>query len=91
MLMAFSSSFSLQNMEKAFKAMGYATQVQSLSHFYDDYGLQGDDEDDGKDDPEGDDEEEDDEGSSEDDEDDMSEEEDALMDGADDLDLEMED
>lgn len=72
-------------MEKAFKAMGYANQVQSLSHFYDDYGLEGDDDDEGKTDPEG-------EGDSEDDdEDDMSEEEDALMDGADDEDLEMED
>lgn len=75
----------VKNMEKAFKAMGYATQLQSLSHFYDDYGLEGGDEDDGKTDPEG-------EGDSEeDDEDDMSEEEDALMDGADDEDLEMDD
>lgn len=65
-------------MEKAFKTMGYATQVKSLSDFYDHYGLEGDD-DDGKTDPDGD---EDEEGDSEDDEDDMSEEEDALMDGA---------
>ncbi len=28
-------------MEKAFKAMGYKTQVQTLSHFHDDYGLEG--------------------------------------------------
>ena len=49
--------------------MGYKTQVQALSDFYDDYGLKG-----GEDEGEEDD---------EDDEDDMSEEEDALMDGAD--------
>ena len=30
-------------MTKAFKAMGYAVQTQPLSHFYDDYGLKGDD------------------------------------------------
>lgn len=47
----------LQNMEKAFKAMGYATQVKSLSDFYDDYGLEGDD-DDGKTDQDGEDEDE---------------------------------
>jgi hypothetical protein len=32
-------------MEIALKAMGYKTQVQPLSHFHDDYGLEGDDED----------------------------------------------
>lgn len=73
-------------MEKAFKAMGYATQVKSLSDFHDHYGLEGDD-DDGKTDP-GDEEEDD----SEDDEDDLSEEEDAIMDGVEGgSDLEMED
>jgi hypothetical protein len=29
-------------MENAIKAMGYKTQVQPLSHFHDDYGLEGD-------------------------------------------------
>ncbi len=58
-------------MEKALGSMGYKTQVQPLSHFYDDYGLKGDTEDE--------DEEDDDE---EDDDDDLSEEEDANMDGA---------
>lgn len=70
----------LQNIEKAFKSMGYATQVKKLSDFHDDYGLPGSDED-GPNDPDGDDDDEDD---SEDD-DDMSEEEDALMDGAEDM------
>ena len=59
-------------MEKALQAMGYKTQVQLLPHFYDDYGLEGDEEDDEEDDE--------DEGDDEDD-DDMSEEEDAMMDG----------
>lgn len=68
--------------------MGYSTQVQRLSHFHDDYGLAGDDEDDGKEDDEDEDDSED-EGDS--DEDDMSEEEDALMDGVEDDDLEFED
>lgn len=45
-------------MDKAFKNMGYKTQVRSLSDFYDAYGLEGDDED-GKEDPEEDEEEED--------------------------------
>lgn len=63
---------SLQNMEKALKAMGYKTQVQPLNHFHEAYGLEGDEEG----------EEEDDEDEDEDDDDDMSEEEDALMDGA---------
>lgn len=57
-------------MEKAFKTMGYKTQVQPLNHFHEDYGLEGDEE------GENDDEDDDDE-----DDDDMSEEEDALMDG----------
>ena len=30
-------------MEKAFKAMGYATQVKSLADYHDDYGLEGSD------------------------------------------------
>lgn len=68
-----------QNIEKAFKSMGYATQVKTLSDFHDDYGLPGGDED-GKNDPGEDDEEDDSE-----EDDDMSEEEDALMDGAEDL------
>lgn len=46
-------------MDKAFKNMGYETQVRSLSDFYDAYGLEGDDED-GKEDAEDDEEEEDD-------------------------------
>lgn len=46
-------------MDKAFKNMGYKTQVRSLSDFYDAYGLEGDDED-GKEDAEDDEEEEDD-------------------------------
>lgn len=52
-------------MDKAFKNMGYKTQVRSLSDFYDAYGLEGDDED-GKEDPEDDDEEDSDEDMSED-------------------------
>lgn len=51
-------------MEKAFKAMGYATQVKALSDFHEDYGLPG-----GDDDPDEDEEESD----SGDDDDDMSE------------------
>jgi len=43
-------------MVKALGAMGYKTQVQPLSHFYDDYGLKADD-----DEEEGDDEEDEDE------------------------------
>jgi Zn-dependent M16 (insulinase) family peptidase len=57
-----------QNVVKALSAVGYKTQVQPLSHFYDDYGLHVEGE----------------EGEGEEDEaddDDMSEEEDALMDG----------
>lgn len=69
----------VQNIEKAFKSMGYATQVKALSDFHDDYGLPGDD-DDGQNDPDGDEEDEDSE-----DDDDMSEEEDAMMDGAEDM------
>jgi hypothetical protein len=57
-------------MEKAFTSTGYKTQIQPLTHFYDDYGITGAD---GDDDEDEDDEEE---------EDDMSEEEDAMMDGA---------
>lgn len=52
-------------MDKAFKNMGYKTQVRSLSDFYDAYGLEGDDED-GKEDPEDDEEEDSDEDMSED-------------------------
>ena len=55
-------------MEKALQAMGYKTQVQLLPHFYDDYGLKGDEEDDEEEDED-------------EDDDDMSEEEDAMMDG----------
>jgi hypothetical protein len=43
-------------MEKALSGMGYKTQVQQLSHFYADYGLEGhasdDDEDDDEDEAE---------------------------------------
>jgi hypothetical protein len=45
-------------MEKAFKNMGYKTQVRSLGDFYDTYGLEGDDED-VTEDPEDDEQEED--------------------------------
>lgn len=46
-----------QNLETAFKKMGYKVQTHELSHFHDDYGLKtGDDEDDAEED---DDEEED--------------------------------
>ena len=59
-------------MTKAFKAMGYAVQTQPLTHFYDDYGLKGDDDEElDEDDEDEDDEDEDDEG--EDSEDDGSE------------------
>jgi len=64
-------------MEKAFKTMGYKTQIKTLADYHNDYGLKGDD--DGASDGE-DDEEEEEEG---DDEDDMSSEEDAIMDGVD--------
>lgn len=60
-------------MEKAFKGMGYKTQVRSLADFYDAYGLVGDDEDD-KVDP--DDDEEDDSDEDGEDDEDMSEGED---------------
>jgi hypothetical protein len=43
-------------METAIKAMGYKTQVQPLSYFHDDYGLEGDDgEEESEEDDEGDD------------------------------------
>lgn len=64
--------FDLQNIEKAFKKMGFATQVKSLSDFYDHYGLEGDDDGDGKADADVD--EEDD--SEEDEDEDESDEED---------------
>lgn len=32
----------MQNIEKAFKEMGYKTDVQQLAYFHDDYGLKGD-------------------------------------------------
>ena len=35
----------LQSIVKSLSNAGYKTQVQPLSHFYDDYGLKGDDED----------------------------------------------
>ena len=56
-------------MTKAFKAMGYAVQTQSLTHFYDDYGLKGDDDEelDEDEDEEDEDEDEDDEGEDSDD------------------------
>ncbi|KAF3771027.1 hypothetical protein M406DRAFT_235927, partial [Cryphonectria parasitica EP155] len=61
-----------ENMEKAFKTMGYATQVKALSDFHEDYGLAGGDDD--NEDPEEDEDEEDDsEEEDEDDDDDMSE------------------
>lgn len=56
-------------MEKAFKAMGYATQVKALSDFHEDYGLPGGDDDPDEDEDEDEDEEESDSG----DDDDMSE------------------
>jgi hypothetical protein len=43
-------------MEKAFKAMGYKTQVKALVDFYDDYGLEGPEEDGAEDEDEDDDE-----------------------------------
>ncbi|KAH8744387.1 hypothetical protein F5883DRAFT_660986 [Diaporthe sp. PMI_573] len=73
-----------ENMEKMLGTMGYKTQVQRLSHFYDDYGLKGDNEEDDEEDDEDD----------EDDDDDMSEEGHAMMDGAEDgsdFDYELED
>ncbi|KAM7195297.1 Presequence protease 1, chloroplastic/mitochondrial [Rhypophila sp. PSN 637] len=48
-----------ENIVKSLSAMGYKTQVQPLSHFYDSYGLEGDDEEDGDDDDDDDDDEED--------------------------------
>lgn len=59
---------SLQNIEKAFKEMGYKTDVQPLAHFHDDYGLKGDDDEEELDD-EDDEEDDDDEDDSEDDDD----------------------
>lgn len=67
-------AFLPQNMEKAFNDMGYATQVKSLSDFYDHYGLEGDD-DDGKTDHEGEDEDDEGESDDEDDEEDGSDDE----------------
>ncbi|KAG7288803.1 hypothetical protein NEMBOFW57_005161 [Staphylotrichum longicolle] len=49
-----------ENMVKALAAAGYKTQVQTLSHFYDDYGLKADDEDEEEEEEE--DEDEDDDG-----------------------------
>ena len=47
-------------MEKAFKVMGYKTQVKTLADYHDDYGLKGDDDDMADGDGEEDDEEDDD-------------------------------
>lgn len=47
-------------MVKALAAAGYKTQVQALSHFYDDYGLKADEEDEEDDDAEEDEDEDDD-------------------------------
>ncbi|KAG6004384.1 hypothetical protein E4U21_001104 [Claviceps maximensis] len=41
-----------ENMETAFKGMGYKVQTRELSYFHDDYGLKGDEEDDDEDDDE---------------------------------------
>ncbi|TDZ40042.1 Uncharacterized protein C8035_v004911 [Colletotrichum spinosum] len=50
-----------ENMEKAFKEVGYTTQVKSLSDFHDDYGLKGDeDEEEGEEDDEDEDDDDDD-------------------------------
>ncbi|KAL8288669.1 hypothetical protein RB597_000669 [Gaeumannomyces tritici] len=58
-----------ESMDKAFKSMGYKTQVQTLSHFHDDYGFKGEDGDDdaGDEESEGDDSEDDDDESGDDD------------------------
>lgn len=71
-----------ENMEKAFKSMGYQTQVRSLADFYDAYGLEGDDEDD-KEDSEDDEEGDSDEDEDEDEDEDMSEEDDGSEDESD--------
>lgn len=47
-------------MTKAFKAVGYSVQTQPLSHFYDDYGLKGADDEEMEEEDEDEDEEEDD-------------------------------
>lgn len=47
-------------MVKALAAAGYKTQVQTLSHFYDDYGLKADEEDEDEDEAEEDEDEDDD-------------------------------
>lgn len=39
-----------QNIDKAFKEMGYKTQVKPLADFHDDYGFKGDDDEDDEDD-----------------------------------------
>ncbi|OHW91611.1 peptidase m16 inactive domain-containing protein [Colletotrichum incanum] len=54
-----------ENIEKAFKEMGYKTEVQQLAHFHDDYGLKGDDDEEELEDDEDEDEEEDDDDDSE--------------------------
>ncbi|KAL3959128.1 hypothetical protein ACCO45_007290 [Purpureocillium lilacinum] len=56
-----------ENMETAFKGMGYAVQTRELSHFHDDYGLEAGEDDDEEDDE---DDEDDEEGSEDDDDDD---------------------
>ena len=58
-------------MTKAFKAVGYSVQTQPLTHFYDDYGLKG--EDDEEMEEEDDEDEEDEEEDDDDDEDEGSE------------------
>ncbi|KAJ9143690.1 Zinc metalloprotease [Pleurostoma richardsiae] len=66
-----------ENMEKAFKAMGYDTQVQPLTHFYDDYGLKGpEDEEEDEDMEDDEDDEDEDEDMSEDDDDESGSEDD---------------
>lgn len=57
-----------ENMETAFKGMGYAVQTRELSHFHDDYGLEAGEDDDEEEDDE--DDEDDEEGSEDDDDDD---------------------
>ncbi|EON97551.1 putative zinc metalloprotease protein [Phaeoacremonium minimum UCRPA7] len=61
-----------ENMTKAFKAVGYSVQTQPLTHFYDDYGLKGEDDEEM--------EEEDDEDEEEEEDDDDDEDEGSEMD-----------
>ena len=52
-------TFTAQKIEKALSEMGYKTQVQPLSHFYDDYGLKADEDGEEEDDDDEDDDDED--------------------------------